>query len=110
VLYKTKKVRNFLKKKAEANWEQEYVELVSNKTMAIVGYGDIGYHCAKVAKMGFDMKVIALKRRPEKTSDQDKEVCDEIVGMDQLDRVLGESDFVIDILPSTPETQGFFNM
>ena len=37
-------------------------------------------------------------------------MCDEVVGMDQLDRVLREADFVVDVLPLTPETKGFFNM
>ena len=78
--------------------------------MAIIGYGDVGYHCAKVAKLGFGTRVIGLKRRPEATSEEHRQVCDEVVGLDQLDRVLGEADFVVGILPLTPETKQFFDM
>jgi len=51
------------KKKAKI-WEKENVDMVGDKTMLIVGYGDIGVACAKVAKFGYGTKVIGLKRRP----------------------------------------------
>ena len=37
--------------------------------MASIGYGDIGSACAKIAKLGFDMKVSGLKRNPESVSE-----------------------------------------
>ena len=40
------------------------MEVVSNKTMVIVGYGDIGVACAKIAKNGFGINVIGVKRNP----------------------------------------------
>ena len=64
MLYHAKKVESFITKKELAKYIQEPVELVSNKTLAIVGYGDIGYACAKVAKMGFGSRVIGVKKRP----------------------------------------------
>lgn len=82
VLYHTKLLEKFMQRKAEKKWEPEKVELVSNKHMAIVGYGDIGAACAKVAKYGFDMKVSGIKRRPETVPDEHKAYCDEIVGND----------------------------
>ena len=54
-----------MKRKNEHKWEIEPMELVSNKTMVVVGYGDIGAACAKIAKNGFGMKVIGVKRRPD---------------------------------------------
>ena len=33
--------------------------------MVIIGYGDIGAACAKIAKNGFSMKVTGLKRKPD---------------------------------------------
>lgn len=73
--------------------------MVSDKHLAIVGYGDIGAACAKVAKHGFGMKVTGVKRRPEQVSDEHRSYCDEIVGNDQLDRVYAEADFVVGVLP-----------
>ena len=87
------------------------MELVSNKHMAIIGYGDIGAACAKIAKNGFGMKVTGLKRKPESLSDLHRSYCDEVVGNDEYDRVLSEADFVVGVLPGVPGvTNDFFNM
>lgn len=64
VLYHAKHVENFMQRRADSNWEQEPVELVHKKHMLIVGYGDIGAACAKIAKHGFGMEVTGIKRRP----------------------------------------------
>ena len=77
--------------------------------MVIVGFGDIGACCGKIAKV-FGTKVIGLKRRPEIVSEEDRTCADEILGLDQLDRVLAEADFVVGVLPKTPETVNFFSM
>jgi lactate dehydrogenase-like 2-hydroxyacid dehydrogenase len=50
--------------------------------MAIIGYGDIGAACAKIAKNGFGMKVWGVKRNPADCSDLYKSYCDEVVGND----------------------------
>ena len=86
------------------------MELVSNKSMAIIGYGDIGAACAKIAKFGFGMKVIGVKRKPEDCSDEYKSYCDEIVGNDKYESVISQADFVVGVLPKTAETGDFFNM
>lgn len=83
MLYHSKKVESFSLKKKEHLWAQEPVELVSNKTMAIVGFGDIGAACGRVAKQGFGTHVIGLKRKPEETTEEQRTLCsDEIVGLD----------------------------
>jgi len=86
------------------------MELVSNKSMAIIGYGDIGAACAKIAKFGFGMKVIGVKRKPDDCSDEYKSYCDEIVGNDKYESVISQADFVVGVLPKTAETGDFFNM
>jgi lactate dehydrogenase-like 2-hydroxyacid dehydrogenase len=53
-----------------------------------VGFGEIGVATGKILKNGFGCRVIGLKRSPEKTSDDDRSGADEVVGLDQLDRVL----------------------
>lgn len=79
--------------------------------MAIVGYGDIGAACAKIAKNGFNMKVSGVKRRPDQITDEFRSYCDEVVGNDQLDRVISEADYVVGILPKVDgQTDDFFNM
>lgn len=50
------------------------VDTVSGKTLGIVGYGDIGQSCARAAKYGFGMRVIALRNNPAKASAHADEV------------------------------------
>jgi lactate dehydrogenase-like 2-hydroxyacid dehydrogenase len=38
--------------------------MVCDKSLAVLGFGDIGAECAKVCKAGFDMKVWGIKRNP----------------------------------------------
>jgi phosphoglycerate dehydrogenase-like enzyme len=64
MLFHAKKIPSFLQKQKDHLWQVETVELVSNKTMVIVGFGDIGAACGKLVK-AFGTKVIGLKRRPE---------------------------------------------
>lgn len=69
-------------RKAAKKWEIEPMELVSNKSMAIIGYGDIGAACAKIAKNGFGMKVTGVKRDPTVCSDEYRSYVDSVVGLD----------------------------
>lgn len=77
--------------------------------MAVIGFGDIGAACAKIAKNGFGMKVVGVKRNPNDCSDLYKSYCDEVVGLDQYERVISESDFVVGVLPKVADTVNFFN-
>jgi phosphoglycerate dehydrogenase-like enzyme len=76
--------------------------------MIIVGFGDIGAACGKLVK-AFGTKVIGFKRRPEVTSDAQKSCADEIYGMERLEEFLGTADFVVGVLPKTPNTHHFFD-
>ena len=77
--------------------------------MAIVGFGDIGSACGRICK-AFGTKIIGVKRRPEETSDEHRSYCDELVGLDQLDRVYAEADYVVGVLPRTATTVDFFSI
>lgn len=110
MLYHSKKVESFMQKKAEARWAIEPVDLCTKKSMLIVGFGDIGAACGKVCKNGFGTKVIGLKRRPEATSEEHRACCDELVGLDKLDEYLPQVDYVVGVLPKTPQTDHFFSI
>ena len=45
-------------------WAPFNVEELKNKTMGVVGYGDIGQAAARIAR-AFGMKIIALRRNPQ---------------------------------------------
>ena len=65
VCYHSKHMQRFMQRKADKKWEVEPMEIIANKTMLICGYGDIGAAVGKIAKHGFGMKVIGLKRKPD---------------------------------------------
>ena len=76
--------------------------------MGIVGYGDIGRACAKLATV-YGMRVVALRRHPFLSKDDP--YCDAVYGRDKasLNRLMGESDYVVCSAPSTVETRGMVN-
>ena len=92
-------------KKRNKSWEKETIDTVSDKTLLIVGFGDIGAQCAKVAKFGFGTHVVGVKRNPENVSQEHKEFVHEMVAMSDIDLWLGKADFVLNLLPSTGQTK-----
>lgn len=74
------------------------------KTAGIVGLGHIGVETARLLK-AFGMKILAIKRNPADISDIGF-TPDFLSGQRDLDYLLRESDFVILVAPSTPETRG----
>lgn len=71
------------------------------KTIGILGYGSVGTELAKRAK-AFDMRVLATKR----SYSEKLEYVDEVIKIEDRSRIFKESDFVISLLPQTPETSG----
>ena len=79
--------------------------------MVIVGYGDIGSACAKIAKNGFGVKVTGVKRDPSSVPEESRKYCDEIVGQDQYEKVIKDADFVVAVLPKVAGvTDDFFTI
>ena len=74
---------------------------LSGLTLGLVGLGAIGSDIARKAR-AFGMRVVAVRRNPERGSD----VADAVYGPDGLPRLLAESDIVVLAAPSTPETRG----
>ena len=70
MLYHTKKLHSFMEKKVAHKWEKTQVDTISGKTVVIVGFGDIGSACGKIAKHGFGARVIGIRRRPEKVTQE----------------------------------------
>lgn len=94
-------------------WEQLLGVELRGKTLGIIGYGSIGRETARIAKRGFGMRVIAMKRG---TNKEDKGFREARVGDPQgripeqwFDRahlldLLRQSDFVLLAAPFTSET------
>lgn len=72
------------------------------KTVAIVGIGDIGQEVARKCKF-FGMKVIGCRRTP-----RPMEYVDEMYSVSDLEKVLGMADFVVCLVPESPEAVHMF--
>ena len=72
------------------------------KTVAIVGIGDIGGEVARKCKF-FDMKVLGCRRTP-----RPMEHVDEMYPVTDLEKVLGMADFVVSLVPDTPQAAHMF--
>ena len=90
----------------EAQSRREWLPIVTtpltDATLTIVGYGEIGHALAKRAR-AFDMRILAVRRHPAPD-----DLADEVVGPDRLHEVLGQADYVVLATPSTPETRRLF--
>lgn len=103
MLYFAKSLRRMQASQAAGKWDVFDVEMLEGRTLGILGYGDIGKAAAKRAK-AFGMKIIALRRRPEKSTGD--EFADEIWGMDRKLDLMAASDYLLLAMPSTPDTKG----
>lgn len=94
-----KKSRKFYEAQCEKKWKkQSDLYELTNKTAAIIGFGDVGSEVAKRLK-AFGVKVIGVGRR-----EKESQLIDQYFLIDQIDDVLGLSDIVILTLPLTMET------
>ncbi|MCM3719956.1 D-2-hydroxyacid dehydrogenase [Fictibacillus phosphorivorans] len=74
---------------------------ISGQTIGVLGAGAIGSEVARLAK-AFNMKTIGFNR-----SGRPVEHFDEIVDQEGIYKLYEESDFIVNVLPSTPLTKGF---
>ncbi|MHA2252604.1 MAG: 2-hydroxyacid dehydrogenase [Candidatus Kariarchaeaceae archaeon] len=75
---------------------------ISGKKLGIIGYGAIGRKVAEMLKPGFGMDILAIKRNPGEKDD----LCDYLGGMNDLEHVVRESDYLLVAVPQTKETEG----
>lgn len=85
----------------ERRWTRRISEPLAGKTLGILGLGAIGQEVARKAD-ALEMKVIGTKRSPAPLAHVAK-----VYPPQATDEVLGASDFVLLLLPSTAETENF---
>jgi len=81
---------------------------ISGKRLAIIGCGPIGRRAARIASLGFGMKVTGWKRTPVDLDEWRKEYGYERITTDFATAVEG-ADFVLLLIPGVPETFNFIN-
>jgi len=86
-----------------STWTRRTSEPLAGKTLAILGLGTIGAELARKAD-ALEIRVTGLRRVPEPVDH-----VAAVFGPGEVDRMLGEADFVLNLLPVTPETLDFMN-
>lgn len=89
--------------KGEKRWRPSHVETLQDKTLCIVGLGNIGRAIAGRARP-FGMRVVGIKRTVRQ-DDVAWEYADELYATEDLQSALGGADYVAVTLPHTPETE-----
>ena len=84
-------------------WDPVFTPSIAGKTCLIVGVGQMGAAAARQAK-ALGLHVIGVRRHGRKSR-----FVDEMVGPNDLDRVLPLADFVIVTTPLTAETRGLID-
>ncbi|MGH8745828.1 MAG: D-2-hydroxyacid dehydrogenase [Burkholderiales bacterium] len=84
-------------------WIQKPTQPLTGKTLGILGLGEIGRDVARIAAL-LGLRVIGTRRRPQSMAD-----VAEVWPPERAPEVLAQSDFLLLLLPSTPQTDNFIN-
>jgi len=87
----------------ERRWTRRISELLAGKTLGVLGLGAIGQEVARKAAV-LELRVIGVRRSGGRVEGGER-----VHAPDEADEVLKASDFVLLLLPSTPETRGYMN-
>jgi phosphoglycerate dehydrogenase-like enzyme len=102
MLYFYKRVRRLVENQRAHKWDDFLVDWLRGKTMAVVGYGEIGRECARLAK-ALGVKIYAARRNPDRS--QNDPIVDRIFATKDLHKMLAEVDVVLAAAPLTAETK-----
>jgi phosphoglycerate dehydrogenase-like enzyme len=84
-------------------WVAKMAQPLNGKTLGILGLGAIGEEVARLAG-ALGMRVIGTRRRPEPMAH-----VAEVLPPERTPEVLAQSDFLLLLLPATPQTDNFIN-
>ena len=87
----------------EHRWRRRVSETLAGTTLGILGLGVIGQELARKAA-ALEMRVIGTRRSPAPIPHLER-----VYGPEGTDEVLAASDWVLLLLPVTPETRGFMS-
>jgi phosphoglycerate dehydrogenase-like enzyme len=101
MLMLAKDIHKSVRAQAERRWDWGFTGDLTGQTLGIVGMGAIGRETARLAS-AFRMRVLATRRTVESATRD--EFCEELLPYSGLDRLLGQSDFLVLCVPLTAET------
>jgi len=103
LLYVAKPYAAAVANQKRGTWVRTVAQPLTGRTLGILGLGAIGQRVARIASV-LGMRVIGTRRRPEPAPNVAK-----VLPSERTPEVLAESDFVLLLLPATPETENFVN-
>lgn len=98
-----KPISQAVENQKQSKWVHTVAQPLYGKTLGILGLGAIGGEVARIAA-ALGMRVIGTKRRPQSMAH-----VAEVLPPERTDEVLAQSDFVLLLLPATPETDNFID-
>jgi phosphoglycerate dehydrogenase-like enzyme len=103
LFYLTKPYAAIVEDQKSSKWVRRVATPLAGHTLGILGLGAVGQQVAGIAK-AIGMRVIGTKRRSEALPS-----VDVVLPPEKADQVLGQSDYVLLLLPATPETENFMD-
>jgi phosphoglycerate dehydrogenase-like enzyme len=103
LLFAAKPYAAALENQKHSKWVHSTPQPLTGKTLGILGLGAIGQDVARIA-VALGMRVIGTRRRPAPMAD-----VAEVLPAERTPGVLAQSDFLLLLLPATPETNDFIN-
>lgn len=97
-----RKVRTLLGQQREHRWAGIDVQMLRDKVMAVVGFGEIGRECALLGH-ALGMKILALRRRENRSSGD--ALVERVYGMNELHSMVAAADVVVCAAPLTAESR-----
>ncbi|MCU1716263.1 D-2-hydroxyacid dehydrogenase [Pseudomonas sp. 5P_3.1_Bac2] len=87
----------------QQRWDNRLPRSLAGRTALIVGCGDIGHSVAQfLAPFGLELLGIASRARQQAPFKQ-------VLGLAELDQLLPQADYVINLLPDTPATRDLYD-
>ena len=103
LLYVAKPYAAAVENQKLGKWVHVTAQPLTGKTLGILGLGAIGQEVARIAA-ALGLRVIGTRRRPEPMAH-----VAEVLPPDRTPEVLAQSDFLLLLLPATPETDNFID-
>ena len=115
--YFAKDLPRLLRNQASKDWNKYSVQELRGATLGVVGLGDIGQACARLAK-AYGMRVVGVKNKRSSLSNNrnnNQLLAADVVYYSEdeeggqsaaLNKVFAESDYIVSCLPLTAATRG----
>ncbi|EPY35258.1 D-isomer specific 2-hydroxyacid dehydrogenase-protein [Strigomonas culicis] len=108
ILYFNRQTAKMQQLRRERQFECFFLEEIRGSKVGILGYGDIGREAARMLQP-LGLEVTGLRRSLDTPGRDEYDVL-QVCGDAAMERIIAESDYLVNLLPKTPQTEGLFNV